>query len=147
MKIITTPIQNQQNYRIYNNSLNRRCAATFGGKIYSNRNLDELLKSSYFSDHITKSQKFRQRFAPCRRIKEALNSKTVEEKKVFERELLARAMELYPELKNYRMEEYKKYYNQNEFRPPSGKIGLLKQDASDYANKKLLQLLIGSENG
>ena len=146
MKIFNTTFQNQQPYRIYNNNLNRRCSVSFDGRFYPNSTLDEFLKPAYTSRYISKSQKVRMRHNLGRKLQETLNSKTPEEKKIFEKELINRAIELFPELRTLRMEEYKKYYNQNEFRPPSGKIGILKQNASEYANNKLLQYLIDSKN-
>jgi len=128
--------------------LDKRCSVSFGGKIYSNKLLDEYLKPLCETDtfHIMDKNIIMQGYSQNagRRIAEAIKDKTAFDKKVFERELANRAMELYPELRNYRMEEYKNYYNQNEFRPPEGKIGVLKQDASDYANKKLIEFLTAS---
>lgn len=146
MKIFNTTFQNQQPYRIYNNNLNRRCSVSFDGRFYKNSFLDEFLKPAYTLHYKSKSQKSKMRHNIGRKLQETLNSKTPEEKKIFEKELINRAIELFPELRTFRMEEYKKYYNQNEFRPPSGKIGILKQDASKYANQKLLQYLIDCEN-
>ncbi len=149
MKIGNTYSLNQINRTIIKShsktgSLDKRCLVSFGGKFYSNKLLDEYLKPLCKTDkfYITDKNMILHRGRDVgRQISEAIKDKTVSDKKVFERELANRAMELCPELKNYRMKEYKKYYNQNEFRPPAGKIGHLKQDASDYANKKLIEFL------
>lgn len=137
---------NYQNVRKQSSiaSLKASDTVSFGGKIYSNEQLDKIIK--YYKSLQEQNQNKYSKMVVIEiktKMAEILENRTVNEKKIFERELANRAMELAPDLKEVRMEEYKKYYRKHEYCPPAGKIGMLKQEASDYANRKLIEVLIG----
>ena len=118
-------------------------ALSFGAKIFSNKQLDEIvIRYKKISQKEGIDIKKEKRLIKTK-MAEILESRTNSEKRIFERELANRAVELEPKLKDIRTEEYKKYYKQNEYYPPEGKIGLLKQEASNYANRKLLEIMLG----